>query len=380
MHPTPSSQRLRVLIVPDKFKGTLTAAEAAEHIARGWSSTRPNDAVQRLPMSDGGDGFGAVMGGLFNAKTVSCQTLDAAGQTRLADWWWHAPSATAIVETAQVIGLALLPTGKFHPFELDTRGLAEVIRSVTASGARSLLMGIGGSATNDGGFGLALGLGWTFFDGQDQPITRWPELARLVRINPPEPEAPWTPVTVAVDVRNPLLGPTGASQIYGPQKGLREGDFAVAEAALGRLAEVMGERFGRDLAGMPGAGAAGGLGFGLMAFLDARLEPGFELFARSAGLRERIRAADLVISGEGSIDRSTLMGKGVGGVANLSRDCGVPCLGLAGVLGAGVDPAQPAPFAKVAAIAPALTSAAEARAEAGRWLEALAARTATSMG
>jgi glycerate kinase len=368
---------LRVLIVPDKFKGTLTAEAAAEAIAQGWRQARPDDALALLPMSDGGDGFGAVMSRLLAAEARLADTVNAAHEPRQAPWWWTPQRRTAILESAQVIGLALLPPGKFHPFELDTFGLGGVVKAAVALGAERVLLGIGGSATNDGGFGLARALGWEFRDTSDRAIERWTELASLAQLVAPAPLVSRPSFVVAVDVQNPLLGPTGASRIYGPQKGIREADFALAEACLGRLADVVRRDLNLDVASEPGAGAAGGLGFGLRAFCGARLESGFALFARHARLEERIRAADLVITGEGAIDASTLMGKGVGEVARLCGKQAVPCLGLAGRLSeASLARVSENPFTRLAALAPELTTQEEAKANASFWLARLAASVA----
>src|SRR5439155_11955972 len=166
----------RVLIVPDKFKGTLTAHEAATAIAAGWRRARPTDQLELLPMSDGGDGFGTVMGELLGAKRMACRTMDAAHRPCTAQWWWEAKSRTAVIETAAIIGLAMLPRGKFHPFQLDTGGIARVLEAVRRRRAKSCLIGIGGSATNDGGFGLARALGWRFLDKKGQSIDQWVRL------------------------------------------------------------------------------------------------------------------------------------------------------------------------------------------------------------
>lgn len=370
---------LRVLVVPDKFKGTLTSAEAGRSIAEAWQRARPGDAVSVMPMSDGGDGFGEVLGNLVGAEKIVCETVDAAQRPRMASWWWHETKRTAIIESAQVIGLALLPPGRFHPFDLDTRGLAAVIRAASSRGADTILLGIGGSATNDGGFGMAHALGWTFLDASGAGISRWTFLTQAVDVRPPPARNLTVGVTVAVDVGNPLLGPDGASRIYGPQKGLRPEDFSVAEANLARLAELMARHRGEDVSIRPGAGAAGGLGFGLMAFLEAQSAGGFELYARTAGLEERIQGMDLVITGEGCIDRSTLMGKGVGGVAGLCVKAGVRCIGLAGILGTGLSASEPGPFAEIRAVAPEFTTPERARAEAGHWLGILAERMALNV-
>jgi glycerate kinase len=368
---------LRVLVVPDKFKGTLTARAAAELIARGWREVRPEDQLELLPMSDGGDGFGAVLADLLHLEAQTTVTVDPAHRPREAAWWFDRGSGTAVVESAQVIGLALLPPRQFHPFELDTFGLGEVIRDVIVTGTRRCLFGIGGSATNDAGFGLAVALGWRFEDAARTNLTQWTDLAQLARITPPEPRLALPEVLVAVDVQNPLLGPIGASRVYGPQKGLRPEDFPVAEAALERLAVVVTQDLALDVAAEPGTGAAGGLGFGLRSFLNGRLESGFALFARYARLEEHIQSSDLVITGEGAIDPSTLMGKGVGEVARLSHKHKIPCLGLAGTLNPDLQKAPSLePFSRLYGMAPHLTQSDAAQRDPHLWLPRLGALAA----
>ncbi|HEX4646451.1 MAG TPA: glycerate kinase, partial [Verrucomicrobiae bacterium] len=244
---------------------------------------------------------------------------------------------TAVIESARIIGLAMLKVGRrvspaFHPFNLDTFGLGTVIQASARKGATRCLMGIGGSATNDGGFGVARSLGWSFLYSTREPITRWTCLISLAQLKPPRRTRLFRELLVAVDVQNPLLGARGCTRIYGPQKGLTPADFPLAERSLRRLARVAAENSGRNYAAEPGAGAGGGLGFGLSCFLRGRLESGFDLFVRHAGLERRIRRADLVITGEGAIDQSTLMGKGVGQIAQYCLKLGIPCLGLAGTV------------------------------------------------
>lgn len=362
----------RVLIAPDKFKGTLTAAQAAAAIARGWRSQRPEDVLEEFPISDGGDGFGEILSGLMGAETQTTKTVDAAHRPLEAVWWWHEASRTAVIDSARIIGLAMLPQGKYHPFELDTFGLGAVLKAAATHGARRCLVGIGGSATNDGGFGVARALGWQFFNSHEETVTRWPELHALSVVRPPELTQWFEEMVVAVDVQNPLLGPEGCSRVYGPQKGLTEFDFA--ERCLGNLAKLPGQATGQSFAEAPGAGAAGGLGFGLCAFAGARLQPGFALFAQAAGLEDRLRRAQLVLTGEGAIDASTLMGKGVGELVALCRSLNVPCVGLAGVV---PDPVQArAKFSAAHALTPDFTTREQAMAEPALWLERLAAKAA----
>lgn len=428
------SMPLKVLIIPDKFKGTLTARAAAEAIARGWRRARPGDALRLMAMSDGGDGFGEVMSALLHAKGQTVRTVDAAHRACVGRWWWEPKTRTAIVESANVIGLAMLrpgsiesrkskvqsrerggcrvsgvgggevqspesrvrtlksevrgarfevgnakaeagdhAEGEFHPFALDTFGLGAVLGAAGRMGARRCIVGIGGSATNDGGFGLARACGWEFFDEDGSRIERWTDLGRLEHIRAPRVRWCFRELVVAVDVQNPLLGPRGAARVYGPQKGLRRDDFGLAEGCLRRLGRVVAKQFGRDFAREPGAGAAGGLGFGLLAFLGARLEPGFALFARYANLDHRLDSTDLVVTGEGAIDDSTLMGKGVGQVMQRCGELGIPCIALGGAVTARVK--SPRTFREAHALTE-LTTIRQAKAKPAFWLERLAGRAA----
>ncbi len=360
---------LRVLIVPDKFKGTLRADQAAQAIAAGWRSARPADTLELLPMSDGGDGFGEIIGSLLQATRKTSNTINAAGEPIEVAWWWSERSQTAIVESASVIGLAMLPPGRSHPFELDTLGLGQLLLHIAREhpGGR-LIVGIGGSATNDGGFGMARGLGFRFIDHHGFAIDRWISLDSLAHIRAPAHPASFSEVIIATDVQNKLLGAEGASRIYGPQKGLRPEDFPIAERCLARLTEVVGTDLGLACAEEPGTGAAGGLGYGLRVFLNGKFEPGFDIFARLAQLEEKIAGADLVITAEGAIDAQTDMGKGTGAVAKLARAQKKRCIGLAGFLPQKENRA----FDFALGIAPELTTGDESKRNPIPWLEKLA--------
>ncbi|HYG23747.1 MAG TPA: glycerate kinase [Verrucomicrobiae bacterium] len=361
---------LKVLIAPDKFKGTLTARAAAEVMAAGWLSAFPDASVRMLPMSDGGDGFGELLGSLLKATVQTIKTVDAASRPCVAQWWWEPKTKTAVIESAEVVGMAGLPAGRFHPFELDTFGLGAVVKAATEMGAKKAIIGIGGSATNDGGFGLARSVGWKFIDSNNQPLEQWIRLEALAGIKPPHRICWPKDLSIAVDVQNPLLGRKGATRVYGPQKGLRAEDIDHSERCLTRLAQVVKKDCGLGLARVAGSGAAGGLGFGLAAFLGAKLEPGFELFAKRAGLEERLSWADIVVTGEGSIDDSTLMGKGVGQIAARCRELQVPCIGLAGSV---TFSRRSHAFAKTYALTD-LTTDVRAKARAAFWLERAAKR------
>lgn len=366
---------LKVLIAPDKFKGTLSAREAALVMAHGWRQVRPMDELEVLPITDGGDGFGESMARLMRASSRAIRSVNAARKPCRVNWWWEPLTRTAIIESARVIGLAMLPAGRFHPLALDTFGLGKLLHHVSERGAHRCLVGIGGSATNDGGFGLARALGWEFLDRARDPIEHWTDLVRLDGISAPQTRTWPRDLVVAVDVQNPLLGVRGATRVYGPQKGLRARDLPQAERCLRRLSNVVEHQFGLRLSSVPGAGAAGGLGFGLMAFCGARLEGGFDLFARKAQLVRRLRKTAVVLTGEGKIDRSTFMGKGVGRLAQLCQERRIPCLGFAGTPGRGSE--WRSRFNRMYALTE-LTTLSKAKTQPSIWLKELAAQAARS--
>jgi len=365
---------LKVLVAPDKFKGTLTAAQAAEAIAQGWKQARPQDELVLLPISDGGDGFGEIVSRLLQARPQTTKTVDAAHRSCTATWWWHEASKTAVIESARIIGLAQLPHAKYHPFELDTLGLGEVLLAAAEKGARKCLIGIGGSATNDAGFGMANALGWQFFNTHDEKINRWTELRTLAQARPPDRRELFSELVVAVDVQNALLGSQGCTRIYGPQKGLREEDFDFAEKCLEQLVAILEKELHLNSATEPGTGAAGGLGYGLRCFANARLQAGFKLFSEYAALEDRLKGVNVVVTGEGAIDSSTLMGKGVGELAAMCKQRGVPCIGLAGNIAESTKANEL--FTKTAALVPDLVSKEVAFREPALHLQALAAKSA----
>lgn len=364
---------MNVLVLPDKFKGTLTASQAAQAIARGWRSIRPDDHLELLPMSDGGDGFGEIISSLLGASAQLTSTIDAAHRRCDATWWFHASTRTAVIESARIIGLARLPRGKYHPFDLDTEGLGKILLAAARHDAERCIVGIGGSATNDAGFGMARALGWIFVDERRANLERWPELERLASVQAPPRPRLFEKLIVAVDVQNPLLGAEGCSRVYGPQKGLQPKDIPVAERNLEQLATVLKQQLDFDFGNTPGAGAAGGLGFGLLSFADAHLVSGFDLFAEQARLDERMHHCDLVITAEGAIDRQTLMGKGVGQIAKLCRHLRMPCVAMAGAVQEREE-AQKL-FSQTHALTD-IASTEEAMARAEYWLERIAARAA----
>jgi glycerate kinase len=318
---------MRILIANDKFKGSLPAEKAGFHIKNSLESVFPGAFFDLCPIADGGEGTALAMTTALAGEWVSEMTQDAHGRPLQAPFGWVPSSATAIMEMSTASGLAIVHDIELNPFKASTLGTGILIQSALRRGARRLLIGIGGSATNDGGLGVALALGYKFKKA-GQPFS--PTLETLLDADQIEKPAtlPSCELIVACDVDNPLLGPRGATRVYGPQKGVR--DFAWFEQRLEHLADLARRDLGVDPREVPGAGAAGGLGFGLMAFLGGRLVSGFDMVATQIGLEARIAAADLVITGEGRLDEQSLQGKGPVGVARLARRYGKKVVGIAG--------------------------------------------------
>jgi glycerate kinase len=322
---------MRVVIAPDKFKGSLTAAEAAKIIEAGLRRARPDVDTVLLPVADGGDGtLAAILAG--GSERVEAQVSGPTGEPVNAAFALTGDDG-AMVEMAEASGLRRLPGGRVVPRDATTYGTGELILAALDRGVRRLLLGIGGSATTDGGTGMAAALGVRFLDalGKDLP-PGGAALMRLARIDVSEldPRIAKTSVTVACDVDNPLTGPHGAAAVYGPQKGAAGDDVLLLDSALRRYARVLREDLGLDVAEVPGAGAAGGLGAGAIAFLGATLRPGIELVLETVGFDAAVAGADLVITGEGSLDAQSLRGKAPHGVAKAATAHGVPIIALAG--------------------------------------------------
>lgn len=321
---------MHVLVAPDKFRGTLTAAQAARAVAAGWLRTRPEDVVVSVPMADGGEGtLDALVDGL-GGRLVDVRVCGPLGEYVRAPFGLvPTPSGTtAVVEMARASGLALVPQDRRDPRRTTTRGTGELIRLALDHRPVRVVVCIGGSATNDGGVGMAQALAGRFLDAEGAHLKAGG--ASLLDLDRIDLRALYGLVgerisfVVASDVDNPLRGPRGASRVYGPQKGASPEGVVLLDRALAHLAAVVARDLGVDLADEPGAGAAGGLGFGLMAFLGAHLRPGVEVVMDAVGLRERIAEADLVITGEGTFDAQSLSGKTVAGVLRAASDAAVP--------------------------------------------------------
>src|SRR2546427_255455 len=332
----PESHR-RVIVAPKSFKGSADAVAVASAIARGVRRAWPDAFVEEMPLADGGEGTVRALVRATKGSLRVTRVHDPFGREIDAEWGVLGDGVTAVVEMAAASGLPLLAVSERDPRIASTRGTGELILAAATSGADRIVIGIGGSATNDGGAGMARAFGYRFLDRDGNEL---PEggaaLARLARIDgQTDPRLIRPAVEVASDVRNPLLGPEGASAIYGPKKGATPEIVRELDAALARYADVVEAFVGRPIRDVPGAGAAGGLGAGLLAFLDARLVSGADLVLRAVRFAERIRDADLVITGEGRIDRQSGYGKLTGAVTAVARSAGIPVLAVAGGLGEG---------------------------------------------
>ena len=329
-----------IVLAPDSFKESHTATQVCQAMERGLSTVFPGARFVHVPMADGGEGTTRSLvdatGGVMHRATVTGpmgEPVDA-GYGILGD------GETAVIEMAAASGLELVPPGRRDPLGASTRGTGELILACLDRGVRRILVGLGGSATNDAGAGLAQALGARLLDaaGNDLP----PGGASLasctaIDVSGLDPRLRETVIEVACDVTNPLCGPEGASAVYGPQKGATPEQVALLDAALATFAGVLRRDLGRDVAQVPGAGAAGGLGAGLLAFTRAELGPGIDIVVKHTGLAGKVAGSDLVMTGEGRMDGQTRFGKTPYGVARVARAAGVPVVAVAGSIGDGIE-------------------------------------------
>lgn len=320
-----------ILVCPTAFKGTLTASEATASMAAGVRAAAPDSPVQRMPLSDGGNG---LLDALEEAAGGSAAVARVAGPLGTpVDARYLVQEGRAVVETAEACGLHLVPEPLRDPLRTSTRGVGELLlaaaRSVPTGGR--LVVGLGGSATVDAGAGMATALGWRLLDDRGQPIPGGGGgLAGLARLEPPVRPPPLPTLTVLSDVFNTLLGPSGAARVFAPQKGAQPADVDRLERGLERWADVVDRTLGVDVAGLPGAGAAGGLGAAFGALLDAKPRSGAGWILEEVRFDEALAGAELVVTGEGSWDRQSSMGKATGEVIRRSRRAGVRVLLVAG--------------------------------------------------
>jgi glycerate 2-kinase len=327
---------MRIVIAPQSLKGSLTAAETGQAIAQGVRRVYPETDIEIVPIADGGEGTAQALVDATGGQLIAQQVTGPLGEAVQAFFGLLGDGQTAVIEMASCAGLPLVPTNRRDPRITTTYGVGELIRAALDAQCRHFIIGIGGSATNDGGAGMAQALGATLTTEQGREIEKGgAALATLAHISTStmDPRLRECTFQVASDVTNPLCGPTGASAVYGPQKGATPEIVQELDAALAHYARIITQDLHLSVEQIPGAGAAGGLGAGLIAFLGATLKPGAQIVLEAVQLEEKLRTADLVITAEGKLDEQTAYGKSVGAVAALAKRYHLPVLALAGGLG-----------------------------------------------
>ena len=374
---------MKVVIAPQGFKAGISGLEAAQAIARGVLAACPDAETVLAPVADGGDGTLNALVDATGGQVFTSTVTGPLGRPLEARWGVMGDGTTAVIEMALASGLALVPQRRRNPRITTTAGTGEILREALERGYRRIIVGLGGSATNDGGAGLASALGARFLDsgGRNLP-PGGASLARLdsIEIDGLHPALPEAAIIAATDVTNPLCGPDGASAVFGPQKGANSEMVQELDAALANYARVVARDLGRDVSEQPGAGAAGGLGAGLMAFTGATLQSGIDMVCEVLEFDRLLQGADLVITGEGRADRSTIFNKAPVGVARHAqaashKDGGVPTVLLAGSLGQGHEELYDHGLAAVVCIADRPMSFEASLARSAELLESAAERT-----
>jgi len=327
---------MKIAVVPNAFKGSLTASQAADCVERGLRKAMPDCSVVKVPVADGGDGTARAVVETTCGIWVDCTVSDPLGRAVSSGFGLTGNGRTAVIEMALASGLTLLKPDERNPLRTSTYGTGELIRAALDLHVEEILIGIGGSATNDGGAGMARALGVKFLDEKGVVLDgTGGELARLAKIDISELDERLRHVSVKVacDVDNPLFGPNGAARVYAPQKGATPDMVEALEAGLKRFATVVHKDLGMDVSSLRGGGAAGGIGAGLVVFLNGHLCPGAELVLNTCGLKEKLVGCDFVITGEGRLDGQTVFGKAPAGVAAVARLLNIPVIAICGSLG-----------------------------------------------
>ncbi|MEA2088030.1 MAG: glycerate kinase [Candidatus Caldatribacteriota bacterium] len=327
---------MKIVVAPDSFKGSLTAVEVSDAIEQGVREIFPEAEIIKIPMADGGDGTVQCLVNATGGEILREKVTGPLGDEVLASYGILGNKKTAVIEMAEASGLTLVPEDKRNPLITTTYGTGQLIKAALDQGCRKMIIGIGGSATNDGGAGMVQALGVKLLDREGKEIGfGGGELKKINRIDISnlDNRLSQTGVLIASDVSNPLCGPKGASRIYGPQKGATPEVIEELDESLAYFAEIIKRDLNKDIKDMPGSGAAGGLGASLIAFLDAELRPGIEIMIEIVKLEQAIKDADLVITGEGKIDSQTIYGKAPIGVAKIAKKYNIPVIAVAAIIG-----------------------------------------------
>ena len=331
---------MKIVVAPDSFKGSLTASEVSDAIEQGVREIFPEAEIVKIPMADGGDGTVQCLVNATGGEILREKVTGPLGDEVWASYGILGDKKTAVIEMAEASGLTLVPEDKRNPLITTTYGTGQLIKFALDQGCRKMIIGIGGSATNDGGAGMVQALGVKLLDKDGEEVGfGGGELKNITRIdiNCIDERLFNTKVLVASDVSNPLCGPKGASRIYGPQKGATPEIIEELDESLAHFAEIIKRDLNKDIKDIPGAGAAGGLGASLMAFLDAELKPGIDIVIEIVKLEQAIKDANLVITGEGKIDSQTIYGKAPIGVAKIAKKYNIQVIAVAAIIGDDAD-------------------------------------------
>lgn len=321
---------MKILLAPDKFRGSLTALEVCNAMEKGVRAAFPTAKVIALPMADGGEGTVEILTQNAGGTLVNCTVQDPLGRS-IQTFFGRTPDRnTAFLEMASASGLKWLVQNERNPLKTSTYGTGQLIANAVEAGAKKIILGIGGSATTDAGIGMAAALGWKFLDKNGQELVPVGEnLVYIEKIIPTKIPLDIA-IDVACDVTAPLFGHAGAAYLYGPQKGATDEAIEWLDKGLQQIASVVQRDFGVDLAQIPGTGAAGGIGFGLLFFLNATLKEGVNIVIEQTRFEEQLEGVDLVLTGEGKMDAQTLQGKLIAGIARASKARGIPVMALCG--------------------------------------------------
>lgn len=331
---------MKIVIAPDSFKECLTAAQVATAIETGLKQVMPQATYLKVPVADGGEGTLQSLVDATHGQLIDTTVTGPMGQPVVACFGLLGDGETAVIEMARASGIELVPIAQRNPLTATTRGTGELIKQALDHGVKRMIVAIGGSATNDGGAGMMQALGLQLLDHQGRALTTGgaalKDLAQI-DLSTLDPRLSHVEFIAACDVNNPLTGPNGASAVFGPQKGATPEMVAQLDQALSHYAQIIRQDFAQEVETVPGAGAAGGMGAALLAFLHATLKPGIDLVMDAVGLAEKMADADLVITGEGRIDGQTAQGKTPIGVARIAKQFQLPVVALAGSVGPGVE-------------------------------------------
>ena len=347
---------LTFVLAPDSFKESMSAAQASQAMQRGIQNVIPDAHIIHVPMADGGEGTVDALISSLKGQSIACDVTGPLSEQRIQTYWGMVDAGqTAVIEMAKANGIHLLAAEKRNPMLTTTYGTGEMIKRALDLGVKKIIVGLGGSVTNDAGAGMAQALGVRFLNHAGESIQVCGgslELVKSMDLSELDPRLADTEILIASDVNNPLCGPSGASYIFGPQKGAMPEMVKQLDQNFGYFADVVAGQFGRDYRHVAGAGAAGGLGFGLMAFTAASIRSGVELMIEQVQLNEKIAQADYVLTGEGKIDSQTSLGKTPFGVAQLARQFNKPVIAFAGLIGEGIEDLFESGFSQIIGINP----------------------------